>query len=44
MEIKFVASFYRISLCPGMEDLGEYKGVISQALLNFINAIETYKE
>lgn len=38
--IKFVASFYRVSLCPGMSDFGEYKGVVTQALVDFITVIQ----
>lgn len=41
--IKYVVSFYRISLCPGMENFGEYRGVISESLVNFINDIQGYK-
>lgn len=33
--IKFVLSFYRITQCPGMEDLGQYKGTIAKALIEF---------
>tara|TARA_R110002126_G_scaffold239409_1_gene382631 strand:+ start:57002 stop:57943 length:942 start_codon:yes stop_codon:yes gene_type:complete len=35
-EIKFVLSFSRIAECPGMHDLGEYKGTIANALKAFI--------
>jgi hypothetical protein len=33
--IKFVLSFYRVTQCPGMEDLGQYKGTIAKALIEF---------
>lgn len=35
-EIKFVLSFSRIAECPGMHDLGEYKGTVAKALKAFI--------
>lgn len=34
--IKFSLSFYRISQCPGMESMGEYRGKIAQALREFL--------
>ncbi|MFC3908730.1 phosphotransferase [Legionella dresdenensis] len=33
--IKFALSFFRIAQCPGMEDLGQYKGMIAKALIEF---------
>lgn len=33
--IKFVISFYRITQCPGIDGLGEYKGTIAKALVEF---------
>ncbi|MDP3560390.1 MAG: phosphotransferase [Legionellaceae bacterium] len=36
--IKFVISFYRITQCPGMDGLGEYKRTIAKALIEFAEA------
>ncbi|MBA2649280.1 MAG: phosphotransferase [Legionella sp.] len=36
--IKFAISFYRITQCPGMDGLGEYKGTIAKALVEFEEA------
>jgi hypothetical protein len=30
--VKFVISFYRVALCPGMGNLGQYQGTIARAL------------
>lgn len=34
--IKFVLSFFRVVLCPGMDDFGDYKGTIATALRSFL--------
>ncbi len=34
--IKFSLSFYRVSQCPGIDGLGEYKGAITEALQQFL--------
>ncbi len=36
--IKFVIGFYRVAQCPGMNGLGEYKGTIAKALIEFEQA------
>lgn len=36
--IKFALSFYRLTLCSGMGQLVQYKGVIKEALQSFIQA------
>lgn len=38
-EIKFVLSFSRIAECPGMHDLGEYKGTVAHALKALIQRV-----
>lgn len=35
--IKFVLSFYRVTLCPGMNTLQQYKGTIADNLREFMN-------
>lgn len=39
-EVKFVLSFSRIAECPGMHDLGEYKGTVAGALKAFIKRMK----
>jgi RimJ/RimL family protein N-acetyltransferase len=34
--IKFVISFYRVALCPGMAHLGQYQGTIAEGLRGFL--------
>lgn len=36
--VKFVIGFYRVTQCPGMDGLGEYKGTIAKALVEFEEA------
>ena len=36
--IKFALSFYRATLCFGVDQLRQYKGVITEALQSFIQA------
>jgi len=39
--VKFAMSFYRVTLCSGMDALKQYKGTIAKALQTFLEAEET---